>query len=394
MKVRIAILLAASSMFCVSRQIERVWTDDQGRNTKATLLRVDNDNAILQMPDGREIPFPMAKLSKNDQLWIKNYSQEQEQTEKKEVSEPKLNFDDPWPDRIRFDEDPQITVAKEDKENKEFIYESANYRFNCNVMLAQSLVKNFAVMFETTHEFVRTLPVALDGGTKKNGKYEIFLFETEAEYHAAGGPPGSAGVYIGGKNIVLVPLTSVGVKKAGSKYLVDRTESSKTLPHELVHQLTPNPYYAEGSMGWFTEGIAEYVAVTPYRNSGTFSVKSNTRPFIEYVTAYGDRGMGGRALGKEIRIGSLKSYMLQSYSSFTNNAGLNYGVGLLITNYFFHMDREEDGARIKKFLKALREGTTGEAALNVLLDGQTWEELEADIIKAYSSKGVRFTFSN
>lgn len=393
MKFQIILLLAASSMLSIGRQIERIWTDDQGRNTKATLLRVDKDNAILQMPDGREIPFPIAKLSKNDQLWIKNYSVENEKAESKEASEPKLNFDDPWPDRIRFDEDPQITVIKEDKEKKEFVYESANYRFNCDVMLTQSLVKSFAVLFETTHEFVRTLPIALDGGSKKDGKYEILLFEEEKDYFAAGGPPGSAGVYIGGKNIVMVPLTSLGVKKAGSKYLVDRTKSSKTLPHELVHQLTPHPYYAEGSMGWFTEGIAEYVAVTPYRNAGTFSVKSNTKPFIEYVTAYGDKGKGGRGLGEKINIGPLKSFMLQSYASFTGNAQVNYGTGLLITNYFFHMDREEDGARIKKFLKALREGKRGEAALDVLLDGQTWEELEADIAKAYKSKGVTFTFS-
>jgi hypothetical protein len=393
MKFQIILLLAASSMLSIGRQIERIWADEQGRNTKATLLRIDKDNAILQMPDGREIPFPIAKLSKNDQLWIKNYSVENEKTETKEACEPKLNFDDPWPDRIRFDEDPQITVIKEDKEKKEFVYESANYRFNCDVMLTQSLVKSFAVLFETTHEFVRTLPIALDGGSKKDGKYEILLFEEEKDYFAAGGPPGSAGVYIGGKNIVMVPLTSLGVKKAGSKYLVDRSKSSKTLPHELVHQLTPHPYYAEGSMGWFTEGIAEYVAVTPYRNAGTFSVKSNTKPFIEYVTAFGDKGKGGRGLGEKINIGPLKSFMLQSYASFTGNAQVNYGTGLLITNYFFHMDREEDGARIKKFLKALREGKRGEAALDVLLDGQTWEELEADIAKAYGSKGVRFTFA-
>jgi hypothetical protein len=57
------------------------------------------------------------------------------------------------------------------------------------------------------------------------------------------------------------------------------------------------------------------------------------------------------------------------------------------------MDRNEDAARIKNFLKALNEGKDGEDALNVLLDGQTWEELEEEIAKAYSRKGVDFTFS-
>ncbi len=114
---------------------------------------------------------------------------------------------------------------------------------------------------------------------------------------------------------------------------------------------------------------------------------------IEYVTAYGKKGKGGRAIGTDIKLGSLRSFMLQPYSSFTGNAQVNYGCGLLISNYFFHMDREEDGARIKNFLKALNAGKQGDEALAVLLDGQTWQELEADIAKAYSRKGVDFTFS-
>jgi hypothetical protein len=85
--------------------------------------------------------------------------------------------------------------------------------------------------------------------------------------------------------------------------------------------------------------------------------------------------------------------MLQPYSSFTANSQINYGCGLLITNYFFHMDREGDAARIKKFLKALNEGKEGDEALAVLLDGQTWEQLEEEIAKVYSRKGVDFTFS-
>lgn len=377
----------------MGRQIERIWTDDQGRNTKALLLRVENGNAILQLPSGKEAAFPIAKLSKDDQLWIQNYSQEQAKGTPETAEETKLNFDDPWPDQVKFKGDPEIVTVKEDKDSKTFVYESANYRYNCDARLGNSVVKGFAVLFESTHQFVRELPLAVNGGAKKDGKYEIILFENEKDYHAAGGPPGSAGVFIGGKNIVMVPLTSLGVKKAGSGYLMDREKSSKTLPHELLHQLTPNPYFAAGSMGWFTEGLAEYVAVTPYSSNGLFNVKGNSRAIVEYATAFGKDDKGGRGLGDKINLGPLKNFMLQSYTSFVGNAHVNYGCGMLITNYFFHMDRDKDGARIKKFLKALREGKQGDAALEVLLDGQTWLELEKDIAKAYTSKGIKFTFT-
>ena len=345
----------------------------------------------MQLPSGKESTFPITKLSKDDQLWIKNFSQQKSTTENKD--DKKLNFDAPWPDRIKFTDDPEIITVKEDKDKNEFVYESANYRYNCNVRLSNSVVKGFAVLFEATHQFVRELPLAVNGGAKKDGKYEIILFEFEKDYFSAGGPPGSAGVYISGKNIVMVPLTSLGVKKLGSGYSLDRDKSSKTLPHELTHQLTPNPYYAQGSMGWFTEGLAEYVAVTPYYAGGLFNVKANSKPIIEYATAYGKGGTGGRAIGKEINLGPLKNFMLQSYASFVANAQVNYACGMLISNYFFHMDRKEDAARIKTFLAALREGKHGEEALEVLLDGQTWAELEKDIAKAYSGKGIKFTFT-
>ena len=391
MKTLILLLTLAIAGSAAAHHLERVWTDEAGRKTKAELLKIENDCAVLLLPDGREAPFPIEKLSKIDQAFIEKFGTGSEHDEGKE-EDAILNFDDPWPERVTYEEDPEIETVEEDAEKKSFIYESANYRYNCDVRLSKSVVKGFAIMFEATHQFVRELPLAVNGGRKKDQKYQILLFENLGDYFSAGGPPGSAGVFIGGENVIMVPLTSLGVRPVGSSYMLDRDKSSKTLPHELVHQLTPSRYYAPGSRGWFTEGIAEYVATTPYR-SGSYNVKTNFKAIVEYVTAYGKKGNGGRALGEEITIGPLKDFMLQSYSSFTANAQVNYGCGLLITNYFFHMDREEDGACIKNFLKALNDGKQGTEALEVLLDGRTFEEMEEEIAKAYSRKGVDFTFS-
>lgn len=388
-----AILLTLNTAH--AHHIERVWTDDQGRKVKAVLASIENGSALLLLPDGRELPYPLAKLSKIDQAFIKKYGLDghEEETPDGNIEEPVIdNFNDPWPDRVTFEGDPEIVTVTESPEESTFIYESANYRYNCDVRLSNSVVKGFAVLFEATHQFTRALPLAINGGKKIDGKYQIFLFETEESYNKAGGPPGSAGVFIGGKNIIMVPLTSLGVRPVGSGYMLDRDKSNKTLPHELLHQLTPRRYYAKGAVGWFTEGLADYIGVTPYR-SGSFNVKTNFKPIVEYVTAYGKDGNGGRAIGEEINLGPLKKFMLMPYSEFLANPQVNYGCGLLITNYFFHMDREGDAARIKKFLQALNAGKQGEAALEVLLDGQTWLELEQDIAKAYSRKGVDFTFT-
>lgn len=373
----------------------RVWTDENGRKTKAEFVDFKDGLVLLLMPDGREIPYPIEKLSKIDQAFIEKFTAEQA-AEKEEESEVIDNFGDPWPTRVTFKGDPEIETVKEDAEAKEFIYESANYRYICDVRLSKSVVKGFAVMFEATRQFTRELPLAVNGGKKTDGKYLILLFENFESYVAAGGPPSSAGVYIPRKNIVMVPLTSLGVQKVGSGYMLDRDKSNKTLPHELVHQLTPNRYYQIGAIGWFTEGLAEYVAITPYR-SGSFNVRSNFRDIFKYVTAYGDKGRSGRGLGEEIKLGSLEKYMMLPYSEFVgqseNGVSMNYGSAALLAYYFFHLDREGDGARIKNFLKALNAGKKGREALEVLLDGQTFLELEEEIEKIYSRKGVDFIFS-
>ena len=366
----------------------RSWTDIQNRKIEATLLRVEDKTVILKLKDGREIPYPLTKLSLDDCKYV----EESRIPLGPEKAGQSLNFDLPWPERIKFCEDPEVNTVEEDAEKKRFIYESANYRYVCDVRLAKSVVKGFAVMFEATHLYCRSLPLAINGGKAEADKHQILLFEEFEDYVKAGGPPSSAGVFMSGKGVVMVPLTSLGVKPVGSSYMLDRDKSSKTLPHELVHQLTPEKYFEKGASGWFTEGLAEYVAVTPYR-SGAFTVRGNQKDIFDYVTGFGSKDMGGRALGTKIRLPALKSYMLQDYSEFLAQPQLNYGCGLLITTYFCHLDGEGDGKRIKGFLKALHDGAEAEKSLDLLLDGRSFDQLEEDIAKAWSRKGVDFTFA-
>lgn len=381
----------------------RPWTDVQNRRIEATLVRGDTQSIVLQLVDGREVPFPLEKLSLPDREYVeKNRAllptmatppRPTAATTPKTppINNDALNFDAPWPERVKFTEDPEIVTVEESAEKKRFIYESANYRYVCDVRLAQSVVKGFAVMFEATHLYCRTLPLGINAGEKTDGKHLILLFEEFSEYVKAGGPPDSAGVFMGGRGVVMVPLTSLGVRPVGSSYMLDRDKSSKTLPHELTHQLTPPQYYRQGAMGWFSEGIAEFVAVTPYR-AGSYNVRGNIKDAIDYATGYGSKDMGGRALGKNINLPPLKDFMLQDYSSFLKNPQINYGCGLLITTYFLYLDGDGDAKRLKAFLKKLHEDKSSEAPLDLLLDGRSFEQLQADIVKGWGRRGVDFTF--
>ena len=391
MTFRPLILVIAMAGTAMCHHLDRVWTDSQGRTVKAELLEVDGKSVVLLLPDGRKIPYAIEKLSKVDQAFIKKFGLDGKEGESAVIIPD--NFDDRWPDYAAAKGAVRIETIEENAAEKRFVYESANFRYQSDVALLNTVIGGFAVLFEATHEYCRTLPLSLNSGIKQNGKYQIILFENKEDYIAAGGPPDSGGVYISEKNIVMVPLTSLGVQKFGSGYTLDRDKGNKTLPHEIVHQLTPPPYYEPGSDGWFTEGVAEYVAVTPYR-SGSYNVRSNSKAIIAYATAWGIQGKSGRNLGTTLKIGPLKTFMMQPYSSFTsaNKANFNYGCSMLLANYFFHMDGEGDAKRIKSFLKAMKAGKKGEEALAILLDGRTWEQLQADIAAAYEKEKVTITF--
>ncbi|MCB1227020.1 MAG: hypothetical protein KDK99_14480 [Verrucomicrobiales bacterium] len=67
-----------------ARSEVRTWTDDQGRAVTAEMVRQDGENIVL-LVNGSEIPFPISKLSAEDQAWLQ---QKQETSAKAAFSLP------------------------------------------------------------------------------------------------------------------------------------------------------------------------------------------------------------------------------------------------------------------------------------------------------------------
>jgi hypothetical protein len=340
---------------------------------------------------GKNFEVPVASLSPDDRKFIDEWK-------KGDLTDPsgdaavKANWDAPWPTLVSVDIEQAIEVIKEDEAAKEYVYASPHYEFICDVKLNTSVVKRFSLLFEATNQVCRELPLGMVKPFRKE-RHKIHLFETREAYIAKGGPPESAGVYIsrGGEGDILVPLTSLGVKKVGSNYSVDYDKENTTLSHEITHQLTDAEYYEPGSRGWFTEGFAEYIANSGYR-SGKFDI-DDLGKLKARVTAYGEDGNGGRALGEDITAPDLQQFFTQEYDSFLANAQLSYGLSALIVYYYFHMDGDKDAANLKAFLKALKEEKTPPQLFEPLLAGRTWDEMEAAITQGWRSRGVRITFN-
>jgi len=384
LKVNMALILVGSLLAGSVAADARTWTNKLGRTFEAEFFTLDGNGAIFVMPNGRRFSMPFADLSPADQAHL-NTNDRAVQNEVVAAS-----FGSPWPREVRLDGPVACKVISEDKTAGRYIYESPGYRFTSDSRITDDALRNFAVMFEATRKYAKGLPISLGGVAQRGGRLDILLFGTRQAYTRAGGPLNSAGVF--SRGMVLVPMESLGLKEGGTGFSLDVSRHNKVLVHELAHQLTPVSYFAPGSRGWFSEGVAEYIAITPY-TWGYFSPDVHGNTVKAYVTAHGIDQSGGRAVGTEIVAPKLRKFFLMPYESFSRqNANLNYAVGLLLTHYFFHMEGDGKASRITKFLQGLHAGQQGEVALGPLLGGSTFEKLESDITAAWARMGVNIRF--
>lgn len=105
--------------------------------------------------------------------------------------------------------------------------------------------------FRRTKDFGRGQP---------DRRFDFYLFSNQADYNAAGGPPGSAGVYMRRGNDARLMAFMIPGHEA---------ESWKTVQHEGFHQ------FADVSIGrlppWVNEGLAEYFGESIFTGDGYVS---------------------------------------------------------------------------------------------------------------------------
>ncbi len=364
-----------------------VWTTSQGQRFEAEFVRMEGTKVVFTMADGRKFLTPLLQLSPASQSIIRGKAS-------RPIEALRSNFGRPWPREVRPKGNPACKVISEDREKSHYIYESPGYRFHCDSRITHDALSNFATVFEATRAYIDALPVSMMSGETVATRSRVLLFGELGAYYKSGGVPGSAGCFIPKNRLVLIPMDSLGLVKGGTGYSRDVGKENQILIHELVHQLTPTAYYNHGARGWFSEGLAEYVAATPY-NTGLFRPDIHGNAVKDYVTAYGTDGKFGRNLGTNIKAPPLRDFMLQSYASFSGgSANGNYGLGLLLTHYFFHMEGNGNAFRITNFLKGLHEGASGEAALEPLHGGRSFGKLEEEISTAWAKKGINISFGH
>lgn len=394
-------VISSTSLFA---QESRTWTNTQGIKIQGTLIEKGADTATLTLENGKTAKVKIAQLSKADIDYIKAWTPDAGETtapapksgEKKPAAKAENqiandNFADPWPRSTSVPvEIPATTISESDGK---YIYETEHFRFESTAKLTLAVIRKLSCIFEATFEANTQLPLNFHCRKIKENpqghKFVAKLYERDNQFMKVCSTETAAGVFIYPN--VHVPFSSLGLKLMGSAYALDKGGNSSTLIHEITHQMSLSKGRDIYPM-WFIEGVAEYVGLTPY-GSGKFNFGQTKRYMITAVLEYGKRNSGGRALGKDISIPPLQDYLVMSHTDFMFDAQLNYGFSALLVYYFFHIDGKKDGARIKEFIKALQKDPNMDLALEKLLDGRSWDELEKDVQKGMKQFTANVSFT-
>lgn len=354
------LLTGFAALSCPARE----WKDSvSGRTLEADLLGIEKGRAVV-LASKQRLALPIERLSDADHDFLKGWS----------VGKSDLDMLPPpwWPAVVQ---QPAIHVKGGPQGDGSFVFHSDHYEFNCDDEVSVSVMNDFATVAEGTIRLLYSLPVQyppLEGKT-----FQARILASEASYSRAGGPRGSAGVFISsslsGEGVLLVPFQSLGIERFLGKNTKGYDYDATVLIHEMTHQVTAEllPLMPR----WLSEGIAEYAAGMPYRN-GVFQLGERER-----VLALRQRLDFYQQLSRDFGVNSGSSWVLLPSEVMnmpdvawmtanpTRQAQLLlhklYLSSMFMVHYFLHYADNGDARRIRIYFHALND-----AALYIRSDGE------------------------
>lgn len=369
------------------------WTLHDGKTLDAELCGIQNQRVEIKLPNGRRGSLKLSAFSTSSQSRIKQWAQAQGGSLDfaSWIKSPDSAFSQPWPKTVYGPNTPTVRQILKDGQAGRYTFESEHYRFVSDEKLDIRTVQQFASLFETTYNYNMKLPINVPGKYRdKNHKFTIYLFGEYENYLRHGGAPRSAGVYLIRRQVILVPLTAVGVYKSGKKWKYLKSKQSSVLSHEITHQLMAGVNEAP----WFIEGSAEYIANTRYTHAAFHVYGSQRHIFDSVISKKASKSHTSRKLGPRVVMPSIKAFMNQSYQQFSAapHTNRNYGISLLLTYYFYHVDGSGNAHNIKNYIKALQRGKTEAEAQQSLLNGRSYETVQKAFSQFCAANGLALEF--
>lgn len=309
-----------------------------------------------------------------------------------------------WPKKVPVPEDTELKALEAQAGVRGYLYESNHYVFLSPVELSEAGQQMIGRLFECTYAadkaVAKVLPVPrADEERGEGNKYKVKLARNMAEYYAAGGRKGSAGIFIHQRrtypqprklqesdivnDFVLVPFDSLGLDSNGKmvKHDIDT--------HTLVHEITHQNFALNNLPIWANEGWAEYVGYVPYVGEDL----DFERGFSLILHAAKSRA-GTDALDFPF---ALKEFFVMSQEEmygYMSQGKDTYALSAMLVAFFVHLDGDRGLKAIKAYMGDLIEGVAPEEAAKRLIDPYKGEKkLQKAFQKAWKQKKATITLA-
>jgi len=368
-------------------------TMSNGQQLEGEIKMIKNKQVELLLPNGKTLTLPLIAFAPSSQKSITTWALDQGGTLKfaSWIKSPDRAFSKSWPSSVYGPSSPKVSMNQKESKLRHYVFESDHYRFISDQKLSPVTVAKFATLFETTYSFNMAIPLNVPGRYRKKGhRFTVYLVGSYEKYVRAGGPVGSAGVYMSKQQFVVVPLVSLGVQKRGSRWIYLKGGENMVLVHELTHQLMDGELQA----AWYIEGSAEYIATTRYTHAAFHIYGGKQQVFNAVISKKASKIRISRNIGQRVKLQKLKSFMNLTYAQFSRKelANQNYGIALLLTYYFYHIDASGNGHNIKNYIKAIQRGASEPTAQKQLLNGRSYDTVEKAFKKFCAQNGLALEF--
>lgn len=381
MILRFLLLLSALTGVLRGEDV-RTWNLPEGRTLQAYISGID-DGKVLLMPSKGKVTVAVEthKLRGTDRAAVDTWVPPNRRAAgaNAEITRNPSG----WPLTVVLKEEPSFTTVEEDSAQKRFIYRSDHFEFSSTQRLNDKIVREFSRLFELTYETVSALPLQIDPEAPR-GWFKVVLFATVEEYAKAGGPKKSSGLYRGSTGEVMVPLSVLGVRKAGERWIVKNGGGNQPLLHEVTHQLM-GPWLTVLPV-WLSEGAAEYMASARYayslRKLSLHGDLNNILTFLREQMGVPDRDIDLRHPERLMPMNFEKWQHDLAYADGIKN----YYSAMILFYYYAHLDGDGTGRALMEYFKARVASRTpnddGADRDKHLLRGRNWKALWEDIGRA------------
>lgn len=366
------IVLFSLCMAAVASLCGRTWTDIEGRQLEATISEVRKQSVIVvRGSDQRRLTLPLDRLIEEDRDYARAWG-----TFQKDLRRP-------WPSLVRAPRFEVESVSSDDA-SRVFNYSSPHFRYQSDAELSSRLVRHIASIFEVVYASGEELPLMIEP-LSSSDVYSVRIFGSVKDYEAAGGAPGSAGLYSYNRKEVLVPLSSLAVSDDSGVYRPESNPDYPVLIHETFHCVTSG--WKDFAPVWVVEGFARYMEVLPHtRDQLNFE---GLTPRLAVWKSGGGAYDDVAVIGFEFMLNCSFKQWNRTFYDNPENLHAQYTSAMVLVQYFLELD-ESRGANFKRYLFELSQGMSQKDALEILLDGRSHEELARDVKEAYQRERVSF----